>query len=90
MFQLWNLKKDIRILICAPSNNSANEVAKRLTIIPKKDMLRYVAAYYPAHDLPASIKPYANYNNSLEHYHPSLKDLLAYQVVITTIVNASR
>lgn len=82
----------MKILICAPSNNAANELAIRIIdSVPKTDLLRYLAISCNFNEIPEKLKPYCNYQQmNTEFYHPSMKDLLKFRIIVSTCVNAAR
>lgn len=78
------------VLICTPSNNAANEIAKRLVAdISTKDLFRVMASHFPFHLIPDDVKKYVNYTNGI-FYPPEILDLLKYRIIITTLVSAAK
>ncbi|RZC37172.1 helicase mov-10-B.1, partial [Asbolus verrucosus] len=86
--QIHKLTK-LRVLICTPSNNAANEVTKRLVGIPTTDMFRYIAPSFPYNQIPQEIKKYINYKNG-SYYGPTIADFQKYRILVTTVVSAAK
>lgn len=79
-----------KMLVCAPSNSAANELARRLVgNIPTTDMIRFVAHACSYSDIPREVLPYINYKDR-EFFHPSMDDLRKYRIVVTTLTNSAR
>jgi len=92
--QLYQLNKpNGHLLICAPSNAAADEVAKRLVIshighIPDKDILRIYASSYNPKNIPEQLKNCSNYKD--DFYYPSKEIIMKYAVVVATLTTAGR
>jgi helicase MOV-10 len=92
--QLYHLNKpNGHLLICAPSNAAADEVAKRLIIsdkghIPDKDILRIYASSYNPKNIPEQLKKCSNYTD--DFYYPSKEIIMKYAVVVATLTTAGR
>lgn len=89
ILQIRKLKPEAKILVSAPTNSAADEIAKRLIGFSKAvNMFRYVAASYPYDLIDVNVKPYSNCRDSF--YYPDMKEILNYSVVITTLITAFR
>ncbi|XP_072386065.1 putative helicase mov-10-B.1 [Diabrotica undecimpunctata] len=92
VYQIWKKYPNSRILICAPSNAATNEVAVRLRkSIPKTEIFRYIGFTY-AHNKTElqGIEDIVNLDKHGVFYEPSMKELLKYRVLLTTIVTSAR
>lgn len=92
-YQLWKNYPNSRVLICAPSNAAANEVAYRLVdIIPKSDIFRLIGNYYSSVVEKGfkKIIDIINVEKDKSWYMPSMEDLLKRRILITTIITAAR
>lgn len=95
--QLYHLNEpNGHLLICAPSNAAADEVAKRLIIsdkgsIPDKDILRLYASSYNPKNIPEQLKRCSNYASDVrDFYYPSKEIIMKYAVVVATLTTAGR
>jgi len=92
--QLYHLNKpNGYLLICAPSNAAADEVAKRLVIsdkghIPDKDILRLYASSYNPKNIPEQLKKCSNYAS--DFFFPSKEIIMKYAVIVATLTTAGR
>ncbi|GFG34137.1 hypothetical protein Cfor_08140 [Coptotermes formosanus] len=92
--QLYHLNKPKgHLLICAPSNAAADEVAKRLVMshighIPDGDILRLYASSYNHKNIPEQLKKCSNYVDAF--FYPSKETIMKYAVVVVTLSTAGR
>ncbi|CAG9864706.1 unnamed protein product [Phyllotreta striolata] len=92
-YQIWRNYPNSKILLCAPSNSAANEIAVRLMdIIPKSNLFRLLGRFY-ASALERRYKrldEIINVSKDGTFYIPAMEELLNYRILITTIVTAAR
>ncbi|KAJ9601053.1 hypothetical protein L9F63_000788, partial [Diploptera punctata] len=95
--QLYHKKKpNGHILVCAPSNSAADEIAKRLVVnklcpngyIPESSIFRLYAASRNPSTIPEELKKCCNYIG--EFYYPSKEEIMKYNIVIVTLTTAGR
>ncbi|KAG5863011.1 putative helicase mov-10-B.1, partial [Gonioctena quinquepunctata] len=93
VLQIWKNDPGARVLICAPSNAAADEVAIRLVdTIPHMDIFRLLGTIYGSHEEKRmqKIRPITNVGEDGVFYMPSMETLLKYRVLLTTIVTAAK
>ncbi|PSN57275.1 hypothetical protein C0J52_02562 [Blattella germanica] len=91
--QLYYLKPDEHILVCAPSNSAADEITKRLLStaqgnIPESGVFRMYAASRNPINIPPEFKKCCNFER--EFFYPPKKDILKYRIVVVTLMTAGR
>ena len=64
-FQIWQAKRNCKILATAPSNAAVDLLARRLMVhIPKSDILRYYAPTRQEKEVPEDLLDISNYQKS--------------------------
>ncbi|CAG9824242.1 unnamed protein product [Phaedon cochleariae] len=93
ILQIWKNEPSARMMVCAPSNAAANEVASRLVdTISHSDIFRLLGSVYGNMNdsVMAKLKPIVNVQPDGTFYFPSMEELLKRRVLVTTIVTAAR
>lgn len=86
--QIYDLRRNDNILICAPSNHAADEVARRLVgTIPSTDLLRFIAASRSIQNIHKEVIEYSNFSQG---FCTQIYDFTKYRIIISTLVNAAR
>ncbi|GJQ87580.1 hypothetical protein Trydic_g17422 [Trypoxylus dichotomus] len=88
--QVWKTKPSSNILVCAPSNSVANEIALRLTeYVPKSELFRYMSVSFDMYNIPDKVLPFTNYDDG-DFYTPTPAEIRGYRIVISTLTNAAK
>ncbi|XP_052829815.1 putative helicase mov-10-B.1 [Octopus bimaculoides] len=92
--QVYTMKKDAKILVCAPFNKHVDEITMKLMeFIPKAEHKKtlhrcYASTYNPA-EIPKKIKTITNLvTDQKELKNPGIFE--SYQIVLTTLITAGR
>ncbi|CAH0546603.1 unnamed protein product [Brassicogethes aeneus] len=89
ILQVHKTNNNSKILVCTPSNASANEITSRLAkYLPQSSLFRLLGSIY-GHDKQNTFKN-TNVNKNGEFFMPSTKELLKYRILLTTVVTAAR
>ncbi|CAI9714722.1 Hypothetical predicted protein [Octopus vulgaris] len=92
--QVYTMKKDAKILVCAPFNKHVDEITMKLMeFIPKaehkKTLHRRYASTYDPSEIPKKIKTVTNLVTDQEELkNPGL--FMNYQIVLATLITAGR
>ena len=89
MLQVLRQYPSMKILACAPSNSAADLIAQRLSSsLSPQQMFRCNAVFRPLSTLPKGLEPYVRVHDN--HFVlPTLAELNAYRVIVSTCGNAS-
>lgn len=93
ILQLYRTQKDIRILVCAPSNSAADHILEKLlsekaVIIKENELFRLNAATRPYADVDPNHIRFCFFND-LIFQCPPIRALLRYRIIISTYMSAS-
>ncbi|XP_033309910.1 putative helicase mov-10-B.1 isoform X2 [Bombus bifarius] len=90
IYQIRKQCKSKNILVCAPSNAAADEIANRLLcLLPHKDVFRMYAASKCCNNVDEKIYPNSNFIDDMVLYLPKEIFILK-KIVITTLVTCMR
>ncbi|XP_071875149.1 putative helicase mov-10-B.1 isoform X2 [Bombus fervidus] len=90
IYQIRKQCKSKNILVCAPSNAAADEIANRLLcLLPHKDIFRMYAASKCCNNIDEKICPNSNFIDDMVLYLPKEIFILK-KIVITTLVTCMR
>ncbi|KAH7105113.1 P-loop containing nucleoside triphosphate hydrolase protein [Auriculariales sp. MPI-PUGE-AT-0066] len=91
MRQLTLARPTFRILACAPSNSAADLLAERLadTGLSTRELFRLNAPSRSAEKLPVILEKYSRINDAGTFCVPTVQELCAFRVVVTTCISAS-
>lgn len=90
IYQIRKQCKSKNILVCAPSNAAADEIANRLLcLLPHKDIFRMYAASKCCNNIDEKIYPNSNFIDDMVLYLPREIFVLK-KIVITTLVTCIR
>ncbi|XP_025829090.1 putative helicase MOV-10 isoform X2 [Agrilus planipennis] len=93
IFQVYHSDSKCKILICAPSNSAVDELTKRLVRrgISNCELFRWISSSYSIEAVPVDIIKFSNIDCKLgQYFHPSIKEILKFRIVATTIVSAAK
>lgn len=93
VLQVYSMRKNSRVLICAASNSAADHVLERLTSnevaqVKDTEIFRLNAMTRPYEDVPSEQRQYCYFEESVFKC-PPLKALMRYRIVISTYASSS-
>ncbi|KAK4426726.1 putative RNA helicase SDE3 [Sesamum alatum] len=92
ILQIYNNKRNVRILVCAPSNSALDHIleilSEKSTNIQKNEIFRLNAYTHPFEDVNPSYIEFCCVEDSIFQC-PSDSDLMQYRIIISTYTSAS-
>ncbi|OQR95699.1 RNA helicase [Thraustotheca clavata] len=91
ILQLLKAVPKIKILVCAPSNAAADNIVDRVAnSLSSRHLLRMMAYYRRQKDTPNSVLPFTLQNDEGGFDPPSLEEIQAAPIVVSTIATGSK